>query len=81
MQRLIADAEGSEVWVVRRDTGRGHRVPIHPDQGNFVQGRGGGGHGDGGMEDAGRLSFAKSHGFHKTFFLSKAEKEFVYCFC
>ena len=48
---LVADAEGSEVWVVRGDTGGGHRVPIHPDQGNCVQGRGGGGHGDCGMED------------------------------
>ena len=51
MQRLIADTEGSEVWEVRGNTGGGHRVPIHPDQGNCVQGRGGGGHGDCGMED------------------------------
>ena len=46
MKRLIANAEGSEVWVVRGDTGGGHRVPIHPDQGDRGQGRGGGVHGD-----------------------------------
>ena len=52
MQRLTADAEGSEVWVVRGDTGGGHRVPIHPDQGDRGQGRGGGVHGDCGVEES-----------------------------
>ena len=49
---LITDAVGSEVWEARWETGGGCRVPVHPGQGDHVQVRGGGGEGDGGLEDS-----------------------------
>ena len=59
--RLIVESEGFEVWVIGGDTGGGHRVPIHPDQSDLVQGRGGGVDGDGGMEESRGHSVLELH--------------------